>query len=123
VATVLVVDDHRDTREVIRAVLARAGHAVAVAGDGEEAQRLYAARRADVVITDMVMPGVDGAALIGFLRRGERAPKIIAMSAGWDAWEVDALKDTGTLGADRVLGKPLDLDVLVKIVDDLAAGA
>jgi CheY-like chemotaxis protein len=123
VATVLVVDDHADTREVIRSVLTAAGHDVAAAGDGEDALRLYLKRHADVVIVDMIMPRLDGSGLIRTLRHdGKGTPKIIAMSAGWGTREGDALQEAERLGADRTLRKPLDLEVLIAVVGELAAG-
>ena len=121
-ARILVIDDHPDTRELIRTVLTHAGHDVSVAADGEEGLRRYASERPELVVTDIVMPGMDGLGLIASLRRtAGTAPKIVAISAGWGADADDALRRAARAGADRVLRKPLELETLVAIVKDLLA--
>ena len=122
-ARILVIEDHSDTRELIRTVLTHAGHDVSVAVDGEEGLRRYASERPELVVTDIVMPGMDGLGLITSLRQpADDAPKIVAISAGWGGGTDDALRGATRAGADRVLRKPLDLDALIATVKDLLAG-
>ncbi len=122
-ARILVGEDHADTLELIRTVLAHAGHDVSVAVDGEDGLRRYRADRPDVVIVDLFMPRMDGLDLISSLREEVGpAAKIIAISAGWSVRGVDGLKEAKARGADRVLRQPLDLDALTAIVKDLLAG-
>lgn len=65
---VLVVDDALTVRELQRSILERAGYEVRVASDGREALARLAERRADVVVTDVEMPGLDGLALTRAIR-------------------------------------------------------
>ena len=121
-ARVLVIEDHADTLELIRTVLAHAGHDVSVAIDGEDGLRRYRADRPDVVVVDLFIPRLGGLDLITSLR-GDAGPvaKIIAISAGWSVRAADVLKEAKARGADCVLRKPLDLEALTATVKDLLA--
>lgn len=79
---ILVVDDEESIREITRGTLEAFGYSVITAGDGTEALALYAERNTEiaVVLTDMVMPFMDGPATIRALRRMNPAVKIIAAS-------------------------------------------
>jgi two-component system phosphate regulon response regulator PhoB len=125
VVRVLVIEDHADTLELIRTVLAHAGHDVSVAVDGEDGLRRYRTDRPDVVVVDLFMPRMDGLDVISALREDVGpAAKIIAISAGWSVRGVraaDALKEATARGADCVLRKPLDLEALTATVKDLLA--
>lgn len=119
---VLVIEDHADTLELIRTVLAHAGHDVSVAVDGEDGLRRYRTDRPDVVVVDLFMPRMDGLDVISALREDVGpAAKIIAISAGWSVRAADALKEATARGADCVLRKPLDLEALTATVKDLLA--
>ena len=121
-ARVLVIEDHADTLELIRTVLAHAGHDVSVAVDGEDGLRRYRTDRPDVVVVDLFMPRMDGLDVISALREDVgTAAKIIAISAGWSVRAADALKEAKARGADCVLRKPLDLEALTVTVKDLLA--
>src|SRR5436853_323792 len=80
---ILVVDDHEDVRNVFRAVLQDAGHTVVVAGDGDQALRLYRANPTDLVLLDIFMPGKDGIETLRELRAEFPQAQVIAVSAGW----------------------------------------
>jgi DNA-binding response OmpR family regulator len=60
VETGLVVDDDLTVRDVVRRYLEHAGHRVLMAGDGEEALRLIGDSHPDLVVLDIMLPGVDG---------------------------------------------------------------
>lgn len=121
-ARVLVIEDHADTLELIRTVLAHAGHDVSTAVDGEDGLRRYHTDRPDVVVVDLFMPRMDGLDVISALREDVGpAAKIIAISAGWSVRAADALKEAKARGADCVLRKPLDLEALTATVKDLLA--
>ncbi len=112
-ASVLIVDDQEIVRQTLRLALEEQGLEVRVAGDGEQALRLYREAPADVVVTDLVMPNKEGIETIVELRQSAPAVKIIAMSGtgGTDFLEM-ALK----LGADHVLRKPFTMRKLVALV-------
>lgn len=104
---VLVVDDEPDITEVLAEVLARDGHAVTTAADGEAALAALAARASDVLVTDLRMPGLDGPGLlrrIAALPEAER-PAVIVLTG-------DALslrRDVALLEpAPLVVEKPFD---------------
>jgi DNA-binding response OmpR family regulator len=107
-ARVLVVDDEPDVRALVRVNLEADGHEVVCACDGSEALRSVADRRPDVVVLDMMMPGVDGwAVLAGLKRRGSGADDVpvIVLTARDEA---EARIRSGIEGAIRYLVKPFD---------------
>src|SRR5262249_44573753 len=78
-ARVLVIDDDADLLETIRETLSRAGHEVFVASSAPGGVREYRQRGADVIVTDLFVPDIDGLALI---RELASEVKIIAISGG-----------------------------------------
>lgn len=80
-ARILVVDDEPDLRETIRRVLSRAGHAVEAVGSGAEALRAFEAEPADLVITDLMMPGIDGLALTARVRELDPLVPVVLITA------------------------------------------
>ena len=108
---VLVVDDSHDMRELIADVLTQDGLEVLVAASGDRALRLMADRRPDLVITDLLMPGMNGFALRGeMLHRKELAQvPVVVLSAFWQ-------RPSETLDVVDVIAKPLDLDRLLAVV-------
>jgi CheY-like chemotaxis protein len=67
--TILLVEDDRSVRRYLEVVLQRAGYSVTVAADGLEAMKALLASAFDAVVTDAVMPHLDGYQLCGFIRR------------------------------------------------------
>jgi CheY-like chemotaxis protein len=110
-ALVLVVDDSHDMRALISDVLAREGLEVLVAASGDRALSLMDERRPDLVITDLLMPGMNGFALRGeMLRRADLADvPVVVLSAFWQ-------RPSETLDVVDVIAKPLDLDRLLTVV-------
>jgi diguanylate cyclase (GGDEF)-like protein len=111
---ILIVDDERFFRDLLQEMLTAKGHSVRTAGSGEEAQRLLAAERFDVLVTDIVMPGMDGVALVREARA--RDPEIEAV--GFTGHEdvrlaVAAMK----AGCGDFLMKPVDREELSRAVD------
>jgi CheY-like chemotaxis protein len=81
VAQILVVDDDRTTRELLRLQLKSAGHAVETAGDGEAALARVRRKKFDLVLLDVWMPGLDGLTVMSRLREEPSRPKVIVMTA------------------------------------------
>jgi len=103
--TILLVDDERSAREVIKMALEAWGYAVCVAEDGEEA--LYMTRIAgpNVVLSDMIMPKLDGLSLLRRLKKWNPEIEVILFTAHPSLTDaVSAMKD----GAADVLTKPID---------------
>ncbi|MBU6401276.1 MAG: response regulator, partial [Verrucomicrobia bacterium] len=119
---ILVVDDERSVREVTRRVLEHAGYAVQTAADGIEALEIFSHRRAWVkaVLTDVVMPNLDGVALVRVLRKMEPALRIIACS-GADGSVDDSGKaaELKALGVQAFLSKPYPMERLLQTLHEV----
>jgi two-component system, cell cycle sensor histidine kinase and response regulator CckA len=102
--TVLVVDDEAAIREITREMLESQGYHVLTAGDGAEAVSVFTQKRRqiDVVLTDMNMPVMDGAATVAALRRIDPHLRVVAVS-GRDLPQ--ALRE-GRLAVQALLAKP-----------------
>lgn len=121
-ARILIIDDEELVLATLSAMLEESGYEVLEAGDGKEALRLLrmASLREheekgampSVVITDMNMPERDGTQMIVDLRRLHPELRIIAISGSGR----DLLNMAETLGADRVLQKPFELEQLLESV-------
>ena len=110
---ILVVDDEPAIREMLGVVLEMEGFNVVTAGDGIDALQVVARQAPAVVLTDLMMPNLDGYGLIDRLRAA-RVPVrgIIAMSAGSIAGERPPQ-------ADLFIAKPFDIEQVVKSIFSL----
>lgn len=108
-ARILVVDDEVQLQKALRVRLEREGYQVEVASDGEEALRLFDQIRPDLVILDVMLPGLDGFGVLSSLRERSDIP-IIILSARSD--ELDKLVGF-RLGVDDYMTKPFSLSELV----------
>lgn len=81
-AAILVIDDDDAFRRMLQQMLEQDGHCVSGAADGAEALRLLAHGTPDLILTDILMPGMDGIELIIELARQGSVTPLIAMSAG-----------------------------------------
>jgi two-component system, chemotaxis family, chemotaxis protein CheY len=113
-ARVLIVDDDRDTVDLLGVLLTMDGHDVLLAADGEEALRLQRGWHADVIVVDMRMPRLDGAGTISELRGGFPNVKIIAISG-----DAGLLMDAKARGAQLGVMKPFDPSGLADAVRTL----
>jgi DNA-binding response OmpR family regulator len=108
-ARVLVADDHGGTRELCRAALEAAGIEVLEAADGYAALEVARRERPDLLLLDVMMPGLDGLRVAEILRR-EGAPVPVAFLSARAAFEdqVAGLER----GAIEYIAKPFDPDAL-----------
>jgi len=106
---VLVVDDEAAIRKVVHDALAKAGHHVETAVDGEEAQALFASGEFDLVITDLNMPRVNGLELVRRIRTESPVP-ILVLTVRQEEREKVRLLDAG---ADDYVTKPFGTAELV----------
>lgn len=111
--TVLVIDDEESIRHVCCEALRTAGFETLSAASGVQALKLMATQPVDLVVTDVVMPDMDGIELIQALRSKFLRIPVIAMSGGGVLSADDCLDFAGKLGAARVLAKPFSLHELV----------
>ncbi len=118
-ATVLIADDDPIVREIACEMLRARGHVLLVAEDGLEAVRLLETQPIDLLITDMLMPNMDGVEVIRAARIRHPALKVLAISGGGSVGATYMLHMAKVLGADATLEKPLRLDALVNAIDDI----
>jgi len=118
-ASILVVDDDPQVREVFKRTLEAHGHQVKEAGDGRAAVASYREKPADLVILDIIMPEQDGLETILDLRRDFPDAKIIAISGGGRASAQGYLRPAKVLGADRAYSKPLAPHELLAAIEQL----
>jgi len=116
VATILIVEDEADIAEGLAASLREGGHAVALAGDGAAALASVRAERPDVIILDIMLPVLDGLAVLARLRAEGNATPVLILSAR--DTEVEKVRGFRT-GADDYLTKPFGLLELLARVDNL----
>jgi len=106
---VAVIDDERHVREMLELGLGREGYTVRSAGDGAQALDLIADWEPDVIILDVMLPKIDGYALLPMLRKKTEAP-IIMLTAKGDVPDKVAALDRG---ADDYLAKPFAFEELL----------
>ena len=101
---ILVVDDHRDIRDLLGKYLAKHGYRVTVADGGSEMKRALKAGAIDLVVLDLMMPGEDGLSLCRDLRATTEIPVIMLTAMAEDTDRVIGLE----LGADDYVTKPFN---------------
>jgi DNA-binding response OmpR family regulator len=112
----MVVDDDVTVREVVVTYLRAAGHDVGEAADGESALTQLNEERADLVVLDLMLPGIDGLEVCLRLRkRGDDVPVIMLTALGSETDRVVGLE----LGADDYVTKPFSPRELVLRVDSV----
>ena len=117
--TLLVVDDNEMNRDMLSRRLARKGYQVAVAEDGEQALEVVAEKAIDLVLLDIMMPGIDGVEVLKRLRREHsqtQLPVIMATAKAGSDDMIEALDH----GANDYVVKPLEFPVvLAKVQKEL----
>ena len=117
----LVVDDNADTRESIKLLLERAGYDVELAQNGARAVEMQRAVAAEILITDIFMPEVDGLETISHFRREFPGVRIIAMTGGGVRFDRENyLLSADVAGADVVLRKPFEKSTLLQALQKVA---
>ncbi len=118
-ARILLIEDEDTVRATLRKVLENAGYEVLEAANGEQALRLEESGPVDLVVTDIIMPQMDGFCAIHLLRKRDPGLAILAVSGG----TADYLRAAREHGAGKVLQKPFDNKTLLKTVSGLLNGA
>src|SRR4249920_3259135 len=101
-ARILVVEDEPRLGELLRLYLERDGHAVTVVGDGRAAIDAVEADGVDLVVLDLMLPGIGGEAVLEAIRDHGDIPVLIASAKRSDAERIAGLR----MGADDYLAKP-----------------
>jgi two-component system response regulator ResD len=100
--TVLVVDDEPTIREIVVGYLDREGYKTLEAADGNRARELIECERPDLVVLDVMLPGIDGLELCRWIRSSSRLPVIMLTARGEESDRIVGLE----LGADDYVTKP-----------------
>jgi CheY-like chemotaxis protein len=111
---ILVVDDDLGSRTLTAIVLAEAGYSPVCVATAARALERLGSGGADLLLTDLSMPGVNGVDLIRILRVWADAPAVVAMTGSDDESLIAAAL---RLGATAVLRKPVTIDALAEAVD------
>ncbi len=119
--SVLVVDDDKDLRDVVRVVLEHSGFTVSEATNGLEALRKLEARSVDLIVLDVFMPELGGIGFLENLPARFRKIPVIAMSGGADRGVSEPLQRAQKLGAARVFPKPFEVQALEQAARELTA--
>ena len=115
-AHILVIDDDTELRGLLRNILERAGYEVHEATNGRIGLELQRQLNADLIITDIFMPEMDGTEFIMEIRDEFPYVEVIAMSGGGNVMGVDFLKLTENLGAFKAFHKPFQKHELLLTV-------
>lgn len=121
-ARILVVDDEPQIRRSLQVNLERSGYAVETVETGEAALRSFHNRHPDVMILDLIMPGLGGVEVVRRIREISTVPIIVLSALGEEPRKVEALE----LGADDYMTKPFGMEELLARIRSLlrrAAGA
>ena len=101
---VLIIDDDPALLRLMSMAFQQAGYGVVAADNGRKGIRMASAHKPDLVVTDIVMPDIEGIGAIRAIKQGARPPKVIAIS-----------------GAEKVIERNLDTDANRKIVETFLA--
>jgi CheY-like chemotaxis protein len=120
--TVLIVDDDEEIRLIAEYTVQKMGYHTIVAADAKEALAFVKRFRPDIVLTDALMPGIDGRQLCRLVKAVDRSIKVVVMTALYTAnrYRMEAL---GTFYADDYLAKPIDFGRLQQVLEHLSVAA
>ncbi|MBO7061894.1 response regulator [Fibrobacter sp.] len=116
---ILIIDDDEQFNLMLKSALAIKGYEVDTASNGKEAMALYQSNVYDVIITDIIMPNVDGYEVILNLRRMGMADRIIAVSGGGRTAADDYLITAKHFNVAATFNKPVDLQALRAKVEEI----
>ena len=114
---VLIVDDEKVIQELLVAFLEMEGYETCVASNGEEGLRQFHESHPDLIVSDVMMPLMDGYEFCGRVRKMSDVPIIVITGMGGHAEDVLALNL-----ADAFMDKPIEMGAFVSQVDALLGG-
>ena len=121
-ARILLIDDEESIRTLMRQILEQSGHAVIEARGGTEGLALFPHAHVDLVITDIVMPDMDGLEVLRELRRMDPSVQILAITGGDVERGAVYLNTARLMGAATVLAKPFGAAQLRAAANGLLPG-
>ncbi len=121
-ARILVIDDNSDIHLILDEVLTEDGHTVDCADDGKLGLALAEKHRYDLIITDIIIPNMDGIEVITEIKKRSPEVQIIAMTGGSKKLDKNLITCiANAMNVQKVIGKPLDLNELLATVHALLA--
>lgn len=116
-ANILLVDDSRTSRKILRNILESAGHTIVdEATDGEQAIEKYIASKPDVITLDITMPVMDGIEALKQIKLVDSDAKVIMVSA---SSQKDKLIEAVKYGAEDFIAKPFEPSQIITVLDKL----
>ena len=119
---ILVIDDDEQFLLLMQAMLNRGKFDVVVAHNGKQGIKICETTHVDLVITDLIMPEMEGLEVIMELKQKAPKAKILAISGGGRNDPGGYLNLATTLGANGALSKPFGLETLLNAVNELISG-
>lgn len=116
---ILIVEDDKELREMLKMSLLRRGFTVLEAENGKAAITHFKPLITDLVITDLIMPEEDGLKVVITLREVKPSIKIIAISGGGKVGPGSYLNLAKALGADAIYSKPFSINELIGKIEQL----
>ena len=118
-ANILLVDDSRTSRKILRNILESAGHTIVdEATDGEQAIEKYIASKPDVITLDITMPVMDGIEALKQIKLVDSDAKVIMVSA---SSQKDKLIEAVKYGAEDFIAKPFEPSQIISILNQLVS--
>ncbi|MDD5852972.1 MAG: response regulator [Lachnospiraceae bacterium] len=117
-AKVLIVDDSRTSRKILRGILEESGHEVIdEAVDGQDGVKKFQSLKPDIVTMDITMPVLDGMEALKMIKALNPDTKVIMVTAaGQKGKMIDCIK----LGANEFLTKPFDKEEIISVINKLS---
>ena len=112
-SSVLIVEDDRNSQELLQMYLEKEGYAVTVASDGGQGRAKFRAIKPDLVLLDVMMPVMDGWAVCKAIRADSQTPIIMLTAKGETDDKVSGLKS----GADDYVTKPFEMKELLARIE------
>ncbi|MCG8544944.1 MAG: response regulator [Alphaproteobacteria bacterium] len=119
-ARILIIEDMKGVRDALEIILSMAGHQVVSATNGSEGMEKIDGGTYDLVITDILMPEVDGTEVIMHAKEKSPSTPVVAISAGGNSVSVEQALMFANHKADAVMEKPFSKDELLAKVNELA---
>jgi CheY-like chemotaxis protein len=120
---ILIIDDDDLFRGMTKKLLEKSGYTVAEASDGQSGLKVAAEMSPDLIVTDIIMPNMDGLETITALRKNEPTMKIIAVSGGGRIASTCYLPTAKVMGAHKSFDKPFDHNEFLEAIKELLSSA